>query len=126
MTDSNHKKIMVILKCVNYIFFFLQLYSPFTFIYYFFLDHSDSYLRNYENIIFNTFTLLFAIVAQILFIMETIFLQQLFSEGYRKKMRRICFLGTIFFMFLGHIFYIATIFWRWNHDRMGRRFKIYQ
>ena len=126
MIDNNHKKRIVILKYVNYIFFFLQLYSPFTFIYYFFLDHSDSYLRNYENIIFNTFTLLFVIVAQILFIMETICLQQLFSEGYRKKMRRICFLGTIFFMLLGYIFYVATIFWRWNHDRTGRRIKIYQ
>ena len=126
MIDNNHKKRIVILKYVNYIFFFLQLYSPFTFIYYFFLDHSDSCLRNYENIIFNTFTLLFVIVAQILFLMETICLQHLFSEGYRKKMRRICFVGTIFFLLLGYIFYVATIFWRWEHDRTGRRIKIYQ
>ena len=126
MTDNNHKKIMVILKCVNVIFFLLQLFYPFSIIYSLFINNPNSPIGILLDVLFSAVGIIIIIVAQILFIMETIFLQQLFSEGYRKKMRRICFLGTIFFMFLGHIFYIATIFWRWNHDRMGRRFKIYQ
>ena len=126
MTDNNHKKIIVILKCVNAIFFLLQLFYPFSIICSLFINNPNSPIGILLDVLFSVVGIIIILVAQILFIMETICLQQLFSEGYRKKMRIICFLGTIFFMFLGHIFYIATIFWRWNHDRMGREFKIYQ
>ena len=110
MVDNEHKKIIGILKYVNYIFFLLQLYYPFSFIFSFFIDKSNSLIGNRVDIFFNRLALVIVVIAQILFLMETICLQQYFSEGYQKMLRKICFSGTVCFMFLGYIFYTATIF----------------
>ena len=126
MVDKEHKKIVHILKYINYVFFFLQIYYPFAFVYSFFVVNSNFYIDNFGVIFFNRFSQIIVLIAQILFLIETICLQQYFSEGYRKKMRKICFLGTVCFMVVGYIFYIANIFWGWQNGRTGRKIKIYQ
>lgn len=110
MADDENKKIIGILKYVNFFFFLLQLFYPFSIIYSLFINNPNSPIGIMIDVLFSAVGIIIIIVAQILFIIETIFLQQLFSEDYRKKMRRICFAGTVFFMFLGYIFYTATIF----------------
>ena len=110
MIYINKENFISVLKKLNVVLFILQLYVPFVFLVYF-LNYVVPYeFIKYANYIMNKNVVVFVIAMQLIFIFETIFLQYLFSESYRSKMKKICFLGTVVFLFFGYFVYVASIF----------------
>lgn len=108
---DNMNILIKILQKVNIFFFILQLYVPFIIVCLIF----SLIMPNYEYIFFPDFidnmtNIPIIVLLKFLFIVETVFLQNLFTESHRKKMRRFCFVGTVIDFLFGYIMYVAAIF----------------
>lgn len=108
---DNMNVLIKILQKVNIFFFILQFYVPFIIVCFIF----SLIMPNYENILLPDFidnmtNIPIIVLLKFLFIVETVFLQNVFTESHRKKMRRFCFAGTVIDFLFGYIMYVAAIF----------------
>ena len=108
---DNMNVLIKILQKVNIFFFILQFYVPFIIVCFIF----SLIMPNYENIllpdfIYNMTNIPIIVLLKFLFIVETVFLQNVFTESHRKKMRRFCFAGTVIDFLFGYVMYVAAIF----------------
>ena len=108
---DNMNVLIKILQKVNIFFFILQFYVPFIIVCFIF----SLIMPNYENILLPDFidnmtNIPIIVLLKFLFIVETVFLQNVFTENHRKKMRRFCFAGTVIDFLFGYVMYVAAIF----------------
>ena len=101
------EKRIKVLEKVNGVFYLLQLHIPLMMVIFLLDLPIPSCLNVFLNVLF-FFPLIFLL--QLLFVIETAFLQDYFPEKTRKRMRKLCFFGTLFDLLLGHMLFLGATF----------------
>ena len=101
------KKTIKILCKINVTFFIIQFFVPVFILAILLESYLPEFLNFWLNIILNFPIIL---VLQMLFIIETVFLQNYFPKKQKKIMCIFCFVGTVLDLLMGHLLFIGSIY----------------
>ena len=101
------KKIIKILCKINVIFFIIQFFVPVFILVILLEPYMPELLYDWLNTVFNFPIIL---LLQLLFIIETVFLQNYFPKKQKKIMCIFCFVGTVLDLLMGHLLFIGSIY----------------